>query len=770
MAIFVPQFPTPAYIGNIFSCVAIIVDAFSPTNYTPANSNLCGHLSGINSTLGTIIAAQSNISDTTVNVNSFIPQYYAPATTTLGSFLQAIDVSFGSIDTFAPQTFNKQLLLDGDNGTFTANVTGMTATPTATPSQDNIVWHGITGSSLKVVSSFTGPKTISHSNAISVKLGKGYEFSCYVYTPVGTSPTGTVLSIGTTGTGSVRVVNTLTIGASIEGSWQKISARYYPDADQDINVNITSNDWADTTWLNFGNFVVAVDPTISGTQLSPHYFSVRSNVADAFDRIADNFVSEGGTITTSPANLVVTVDKSVYWMDGQVNYSNSIGLAAIASRDNYLFYDSYNDRYVIKDVALAAPQPPTNEGELILWKMVTDVTGVTSVVDIRNLSPFGTIFLADRSVTTIKIALGAVTDAEMNTTGVTPGTYPFSNVTVSAQGRITSISSDAVVTTPKEKNILQYDSGTSKWINTDNLTLQADASTLVDNSFLNSPDILLAGLYDSDPGVGITPTAIPASVQLVVTSTVPEYRMAFSLASEKMSLNQAGYLGIGTITPNNFLQVVGLINFDNATVNTSLGYLAGNVSGFSGNVYVGHSAGMSHTAGNSVMVGYRAGESSVIGTANTFVGKSAGQMNIEGNQNAFFGETAGFNNFSDNNSFFGFQAGQFNTTGNLNSYFGYNSGGSAGLTNATAIGANSSVTANGNLILGAVGVSVGIGVTAVTNTSVLLELASTTGALLVPRMNTAEEMALTPLDGMIIYNNQTNKFRGYENGGWVNLV
>ena len=56
------------------------------------------------------------------------------------------------------------------------------------------------------------------------------------------------------------------------------------------------------------------------------------------------------------------------------------------------------------------------------------------------------------------------------------------------------------------------------------------------------------------------------------------------------------------------------------------------------------------------------------------------------------------------------------------------------------------------------------------NNAGILDLASTTGALLVPRMNSTQETDLTPVNGMIIYNNQTNKFRGYENGAWADLI
>lgn len=37
-------------------------------------------------------------------------------------------------------------------------------------------------------------------------------------------------------------------------------------------------------------------------------------------------------------------------------------------------------------------------------------------------------------------------------------------------------------------------------------------------------------------------------------------------------------------------------------------------------------------------------------------------------------------------------------------------------------------------------------------------------------MTTTERNALTATNGMIIYNSTDNKFQGYENGGWANLI
>ncbi len=48
-----------------------------------------------------------------------------------------------------------------------------------------------------------------------------------------------------------------------------------------------------------------------------------------------------------------------------------------------------------------------------------------------------------------------------------------------------------------------------------------------------------------------------------------------------------------------------------------------------------------------------------------------------------------------------------------------------------------------------------------------LDVSSTTGALIVPRMTTAQRNALTAVNGMIIYNTSDNQFNFYENGAWV---
>ncbi|MFT4981233.1 MAG: hypothetical protein ACI9UR_001084 [Bacteroidia bacterium] len=100
------------------------------------------------------------------------------------------------------------------------------------------------------------------------------------------------------------------------------------------------------------------------------------------------------------------------------------------------------------------------------------------------------------------------------------------------------------------------------------------------------------------------------------------------------------------------------------------------------------------------------------GWQNAFIGGRTGFNNTQGSQNSFIGWQAGRQNITGNqNTFIGKYAGQSNTTGSLNTYIGSNADGTAGLANATAIGAGATVTQNNSVVLGN-GASVGIGTSA----------------------------------------------------------
>lgn len=54
-------------------------------------------------------------------------------------------------------------------------------------------------------------------------------------------------------------------------------------------------------------------------------------------------------------------------------------------------------------------------------------------------------------------------------------------------------------------------------------------------------------------------------------------------------------------------------------------------------------------------------------------------------------------------------------------------------------------------------------------TSAVLELSSTTGALLTSRMTTTQRDALTAVNGMVVYNSTTDKLQKYEAGSWTDI-
>jgi len=65
--------------------------------------------------------------------------------------------------------------------------------------------------------------------------------------------------------------------------------------------------------------------------------------------------------------------------------------------------------------------------------------------------------------------------------------------------------------------------------------------------------------------------------------------------------------------------------------------------------------------------------------------------------------------------------------------------------------------------------NVGVG-TATPAVSAKLEIDSTTGALLLSRMTTAERDLLTAVNGMILYNTTLSKVQVYEGGAWASVI
>jgi len=240
-------------------------------------------------------------------------------------------------------------------------------------------------------------------------------------------------------------------------------------------------------------------------------------------------------------------------------------------------------------------------------------------------------------------------------------------------------------------------------------------------------------------------------------------------------------------------------------------------SGFSTiqSIYLGGSAG-SNASGSfgSVFLGTSAGNNAINASGSFFVGNSSGYFSTSANLSNFIGYFTGANatNASQSN-FLGYYSGQYAagaTKSNfLGSYSGYNATGASysnlfgynvanAATTAASIGTNNIIigtnislprnTANslnlGGILFGVntYGTTTGnpdttaqqagrIGIrTVVPATSAALEINGTTGSLLVPRLNTTQTNALTPVAGMVHYNSDSSRLVAYNGTAWKGIA
>jgi len=205
--------------------------------------------------------------------------------------------------------------------------------------------------------------------------------------------------------------------------------------------------------------------------------------------------------------------------------------------------------------------------------------------------------------------------------------------------------------------------------------------------------------------------------------------------------------------------------------------LVSNTTG-SYNSAIGTSALLGNLTGdNNTAMGYVSLYSNTTGSFNSAMGFYSLFYNTTGIENSSFGNNSLRNNTTgSSNAAFGTGALYSNTTGIGNTALGYRAGYNDGttttpgtLTNATAIGYYSQVTANNSLVLGGTGpyaVSVGIGISAPI-VSAVLDVTSTTQGTLLPRMTTLQKAAIvTPATGLIVYDNTLNQLQVYNGTAW----
>jgi hypothetical protein len=234
--------------------------------------------------------------------------------------------------------------------------------------------------------------------------------------------------------------------------------------------------------------------------------------------------------------------------------------------------------------------------------------------------------------------------------------------------------------------------------------------------------------------------------------------------------------------------------------NVVVGRSAGSSSLGSDNVAIGHNALLSNTNGSNIAVGWFAGRRST-GARLTLVGFSIAGQNFQpilsGADNGFFGHRTGtFASTGTHNSLFGAtDVGYGLSTGSSNTFLGSEASNTQGAGSGTITGSNNiligrratlpSATASNQIVLATGGASPvsrltlfdtggwlfnTTSATVTTQTAnALLEVNGTTGAVLLPRLTTAQRDALTATNGMILYNTTTDKIQAYAAGAWVDL-
>lgn len=179
-------------------------------------------------------------------------------------------------------------------------------------------------------------------------------------------------------------------------------------------------------------------------------------------------------------------------------------------------------------------------------------------------------------------------------------------------------------------------------------------------------------------------------------------------------IHDFNYGNNGTVTTNGENTFVGVkagnlsmgttaANPDDSSFNTGVGYLALNQNTKGNhNTAIGNSAMELNTDGYfNTALGVIALWENTTGYANTAIGISALEKNISGNDNTAVGAEALWNNTGNNNTAIGVAALKNNTTGSNNTAIGWDAQVSAGnLTNATAIGYGATANASNKVVIG----------------------------------------------------------------------
>ncbi len=315
----------------------------------------------------------------------------------------------------------------------------------------------------------------------------------------------------------------------------------------------------------------------------------------------------------------------------------------------------------------------------------------------------------------------------LNASNITSGTLanerlgqiPTANI---ADGAIT----DAKITNLSGTKVTGTVANATNAVNSTNAVYATDATNAATATNALNLGGVAANQYvlTGDPRLSDARTPIAGSTNYVQNTATQQ-------ASSNFNISGNGTVG-GTLS-GNIVNAAAQFNLNGRQMyregvgSLFLGPDAGVNSTGDGNSYIGNRAGFASSSGfSNTLVGFSAGSDIGTGSRNSFFGRSSGQENTTGNNNSFFGASSGLRNATGGrNTFVGadadFAAGP--ASGDRNTLLGSQATVTTGLNNATAIGAQATVTQSNSIVLGAIqgingataSTNVGIGTTAPTD-------------------------------------------------------
>lgn len=186
-----------------------------------------------------------------------------------------------------------------------------------------------------------------------------------------------------------------------------------------------------------------------------------TRVTNSFNVATRSFATDTTQFTQSSVGLNATIAAGIAIVVGKyISFAGGV-IALTATQDNYVYVSNAATPVLSKvTVAVGNPAPATPANTMLLWRLTTNGAAVTVATDDRNYA--GT---PVNSVKADSIQDTTIADIKLTTSGVTAATYPFASVTVNNKGRITSAVSPVAFSGLANYDVMQYNSGTGKWIN-----------------------------------------------------------------------------------------------------------------------------------------------------------------------------------------------------------------------------------------------------------------------------------------------------------------